>query len=1617
MVFCAVLRRWRTIGFIFLGGPIGVFHTWAQPFTGTVIALENQLPGTSDWQLTRPSLNREIEGYASLTSVNRGRQIDLFVNTTNSAFTLEVFRVGWYGGAGGRRMFGPVVVPGIVQSVPQMDLNTRLVECNWTNPYTLQIPGGASDPTNWPSGAYLAKLTGGDDGKQSYIIFAVRDDARPSGLLVQMSFTTYQAYNNWGGASLYPFNSPGGRAFKVSFNRPYALISTLAPSTWVGGGEFFGNAVEVGWECNLVRWLEREGYDVSYCSSLDTHTTTNLLWNHKGFISMGHDEYWSYPMRWNVAAGRDRGVNLVFFSSNTCYWQVRFEPSTVDGAPDRTLVCYKSSTLDPVFYTSSNSLTTVTFRAPPVLDPESSLLGVYYDAIVTGDMVVGDPNHWSFAGTGVTAGQRVPGLLGNEVDSTNSASPAGVQVAFISPYMQKDISNNTALAYAHSASYVAPSGATVFASGSMRWSWGVDDFHSEVLGESFQNPVIQQITRNVLARTLGITPPSPNLFFRTDLSTRGDWLLRYGADGFVFPAQQTNLPAYATLDSTGVAISTYLASSSDSNALQQVTQPGRYLAGWSSVTNFILDLSLTDSTNHLVAFYFWDWNSAGRQQLVEVLDATTQNLLDQRTMGDFTNGQWWVWQVNGHVQFRFTNLAGPDCLANAIVFGNRAAATFVCEDKLTQGNWKPFYGADGDFLFGDSLRNPSYATLQILPGLPTTITSFSTTDPRALQQQGSTNRIFSAASTATAATILVNTIDNAWHQLAIYCVDTERIGRREEISLVDPSNNSVLDSRLLTDFGEGKYVVWNVRNSVKVRIQCLGPDSAVVSGIFLGPPNLPPSVVLTAPANLATFSLPTNIVLAADVSDPDGTVSEVDFYANGVLLGTATNAPFRFTWTNAVVGQYSLAAVAVDDRHAATTSAPVSLAVVPPANYQSPLVQVTTPADGSSVPTPTSLALSASVTATSGPVISLQFLIDGSPAGPTLTNPPFAWVTAALNSGVHWIQAAVTDAFGIMTLSTSNQVTLTSAAASAAFRGFDFVSEGSWKGLYGTDGYVLATYATNVPPYALITPTGVQSFVWASSSTDLRAVEKPVGSDRFAGLWFATTNFAIDVNLADGNAHQVGLYCLDWDGEFGVQTIQVTDAVTGTLLDTRSVTNHGSGTYAFWVVTGHVEFLLSHDPVGDLARLSGLFFDPVPTSPAIALLTPQDGSSFVAPASLQLTALATSGPTNLNEVDCLANGVLLGSAQAGPPYRFTWTNPPPGPYTLVARAVDAAGSNAWSSPASVNVEVVNAVAAFAASDTSHRGNWVGWLGQQGYLVPGDSTNPPPFVSLNPTWETVVWLTNANDNRAPQTSSGTAYIAAAWYSPTNLSIEMRFTDQSFHRVTLYFLDWLGFSGTEQVDVLDYDTGVLLDQQMVPLPYNGIYESWNIKGHVLFRIARDWGPPTILSGIFFDPSAILTPISISLPTDRAVFVQPKFITVNANAAADANVTHVDFYNGTNFLGSASNGPPYSFVWTNPPAGIQSLVAREVGPAGFLDSSPVVLYVVNSFLLKPSLLPNRALRLDAVNSLGLPVCLQAATNLGTGTVWISLTTNASGSNQFSFVLTDATNFPQRFYRIVSQ
>jgi hypothetical protein len=467
---------------------------WAQ----NPIVIENQNPGSTNWEITNSGIDAtgQIKGYASATSINKGESITFYVSLNpDQAFTIDVYRLGWYGGTGGRLMQHVANLQGVQQATCPTDPTLGTIVCAWNPSYTLAVP------STWTSGVFVAVLTNAA-GFQNYIQFVVRDDSRTADLLYQLGVNTMQAYNNWPddnrtGKSLYNFNSFGAttitgtpRAAKVSFDRPYRDDGA--------GGLFEWQR----WDLYLIQWLEKNGYDVVYSSDLDTHTNGARLLNFKGFLSSGHNEYWSKPMYDNVEAARDNGVNLAFFGANALYWQVRYEPSAA-GVPNRILVCYKDPGIDPV----QGSTTTVQWRDPLLNRPEQALMGVQFsdeNGSQNFPYVVTNSSSWVYGNTNFTDGSSVPGIVGYEWDRYDSNYPSPPAVAGTRTLLgQSPTVNDTGGADSSNSSiYQAQSGAWVFASGTMSWSSGLS-------ASGVANAGIQQATTNILNKFIN---PSAQTF-------------------------------------------------------------------------------------------------------------------------------------------------------------------------------------------------------------------------------------------------------------------------------------------------------------------------------------------------------------------------------------------------------------------------------------------------------------------------------------------------------------------------------------------------------------------------------------------------------------------------------------------------------------------------------------------------------------------------------------------------------------------------------------------------------------------------------------------------------------------------------------------------------------------------------------------------------------------------------------------------------------------------------------------------------------------------------------------------------------------------------------------------
>ena len=460
------------------------------------IVLENKLDGDPTWEITKASNNNEIAGYASATSINKGDAIDLFISSTSSEYTLKVYRMGWYGGDGARLLAGPITLNGETQAVSSPDPNTKLVDLDWEKSYELETD------SDWVTGSYLVKLTNLDGNHQAYIPFTVRDDDRPADIAFQNSVTTWQAYNNFGGESLYDHRSSNGiQAFKVSFNRPYAVDQDF------GAGQF------LRWEYQMIRFLEREGYDVTYLTNIDTHTSLEQLKQHQSFLSVGHDEYWSWEMRNNVEELRANGIDLGFFTANAAYWQIRYENSPETGDPNRVMVGYRYKALaqDPIFKdgdSSNDYLSTGQFRHSPTNRPEESLIGVMYGLfpVINEDMIIPDTDHWTFNNTGLNNGDTIVGVLGYEVDGIYGYGPDNLEILGATPLKHPDNPSRDLTAYM--TIYETGFDSYVFATGTIQWSWGLDNYSRLYAAEhNFRSFAAEQVTRNVLDKFINHPEP------------------------------------------------------------------------------------------------------------------------------------------------------------------------------------------------------------------------------------------------------------------------------------------------------------------------------------------------------------------------------------------------------------------------------------------------------------------------------------------------------------------------------------------------------------------------------------------------------------------------------------------------------------------------------------------------------------------------------------------------------------------------------------------------------------------------------------------------------------------------------------------------------------------------------------------------------------------------------------------------------------------------------------------------------------------------------------------------------------------------------------------------------
>jgi hypothetical protein len=779
---------------------------------------------------------------------------------------------------------------------------------------------------------------------------------------------------------------------------------------------------------------------------------------------------------------------------------------------------------------------------------------------------------------------------------------------------------------------------------------------------------------------------------------------------------------------------------------------------------------------------------------------------------------------------------------------------------------------------------------------------------------------------------------------------------------VSALDNSVLDSHPISAFGNGIYLVWNLTGHVIVKISNSGALNAVISGLFFGPPPSPPPVAaITAPAGGATVTGSTVTITATATATAPATIASVQFQLDGANIGSLiTSAPYTISWDSTATrnGSHTLTAIATDSAGQHGTSAGVTITTSnagPPA----PVVSIGAPGAGATV------SGSVTVTATvssAAPPVSVQFQLDGSNIGSPVGSPySISWDTTAVSNGAHSLSAIATDNLGQATTSAAVSVTVSNTGPpppGATFVKTDTTTKGNWVGVYGQNGAIIANNpSVTLPGYATVTTAALQ-YTWVASTSDPRALyTSSAATGRMASTYYSGSSgtFTFDVNLTDGNMHQVAVYALDFENFGRAETIKVLNATSNAVLDTRTLANFGNGVYQVWNLTGHVLIQMTNTGASS-GVISGIFFGPSVTTgppPTINISSPAAGATVSGVVNLTAATISTPGVAN---VQFLVDGTAIGAPVTSGTSTFTTTwatnSVSNGVHTLSAIATDNLGQSTTSAAVMVttsNTGPPPASATFVKADSTNVGNWKGFYGGDGYLIPNDSTVQPPYGTVTTSAATYTWLASTADPRALiKGASSSDRVASTYVTSSTMTFDVNLTDGLIHQFALYCLDLDTSDRAETITIKDANLGTTLSTRTVSAFHGGVYQVWKINGHVTVTVQRTGGLNAVVSGIFFGTGAVPPVVSITAPSAGTVSAS---VALTANATSSVGIASVQFQaDGVNIGAVATGtGPSFTSSWdtiVNSSNGTHVITAIATDKLGQTTTSdPVNVTVSNS------------------------------------------------------------------------
>ncbi len=548
-------------------------------------------------------------------------------------------------------------------------------------------------------------------------------------------------------------------------------------------------------------------------------------------------------------------------------------------------------------------------------------------------------------------------------------------------------------------------------------------------------------------------------------------------------------------------------------------------------------------------------------------------------------------------------------------------ADFIKQDTTTKGTWINTYGVQGYDVINAAASLPSYAT--VTPAGQTAFTTVaSTSDPRALQVPGGSNRVVAGWYASWSFTVAVTLADGQPHGLELYFLDWSNSGRVERVQIANAATGAVLSTQTISSFASGVYLDYAAGGSIVITITDLAGPNAVLNGLFVDP-------------------VPTSASFIAQDTTTQGTWINT-YGAQGYdVINAASSLPSYAAVTPTGETPFTTVASTTDPRALQVPGGSRTVAGWYSFTSFTVLVDI---ADGQTH----GLELYFLDWSKSGRVEQVQ--ITNAETGAVLDSR----TVSSFNGGIYLNYAVSGDVLITITDQAGpnavlNGLFLDPVPTAESFIKQDATTQGTWIGAYGAQGYDVINAAASLPGYATVTPAGQTAFTTVSSTTDPLALQVPGGSNRVVAGWYANSSFTVAVNLTDGQNHDLELYFLDWSKSGRVERVQITNAATGAVLDSRTVASFAGGVYLDYTVRGNIVITITNQ-AGPNAVLNGLFLDPVPTSaPSSAAMTRAAGVGPGIPiggrpslSALAIEALVSDGDDTGSQAAPAAGGAYPG---------------------------------------------------------------------------------------------------------------------------------------------------------------------------------------------------------------------------------------------------------------------------------------------------------------------------------------------------------------------------------------